>query len=395
MNDLIFISYAHKNSDEVLPIIASLVEAGHNVWFDEGIEAGTEWPATIEKKLQQCTLMIAFISEASISSQNCRNEINYAVSLGKNILTVYLEDARLADGMNLQLGSLQAMFKYRHKSERSFINSILTSDMLLSLKEKSAPERYEHHGFGEHTAQVQAPETVSQLKDAKRFSTVKFGNYPSSGMTPTPIEWLVVEKQCGMALLISKYVIDCMAYGDSFAWGDSAVRGWLNSEFYDRAFSKTEKSYIFCSERSTKYSPLGRWIGTYDTEQQKTEEPVFLLDCDEVKRYFGGFAKRHLKGFPTPYAVRQGAAVKAKLTPWWLRSSHKVNTANMYGKDAPGLPPVTREYRVTPDIFLNTFTFDYNHIVIGSKAVSLLSAKTAKTAMESFGIRPAIWVSFG
>ena len=43
----IFISYAHKNSDQVMPILEKLDEAGYRVWYDDGIAPGSEWPEYI------------------------------------------------------------------------------------------------------------------------------------------------------------------------------------------------------------------------------------------------------------------------------------------------------------------------------------------------------------
>lgn len=47
----IFISYAHKDEKWVLPLIDGLRQRGFRVWYDIGIEAGTEWPAIIESHL--------------------------------------------------------------------------------------------------------------------------------------------------------------------------------------------------------------------------------------------------------------------------------------------------------------------------------------------------------
>jgi hypothetical protein len=48
----IFISYSHKNKDVVLPVIEALQNSGYNVWFDIGIEAGSEWPEYIATHLR-------------------------------------------------------------------------------------------------------------------------------------------------------------------------------------------------------------------------------------------------------------------------------------------------------------------------------------------------------
>ena len=39
----IFISYAHRNSAAVYPIIQRMAADGFRIWYDEGIDPGTEW----------------------------------------------------------------------------------------------------------------------------------------------------------------------------------------------------------------------------------------------------------------------------------------------------------------------------------------------------------------
>ena len=115
----IFISYAHADSERVFPIITALQERGYRVWYDAGIEAGTEWPEYIAEHLDGCAAFLAFISEGSMNSHNCRREINFAIELGKDPLVVYLEYVELSLGMRMQLGSLQAMYRTRHDSDES------------------------------------------------------------------------------------------------------------------------------------------------------------------------------------------------------------------------------------------------------------------------------------
>ena len=47
----IFISYSHKDSNVVFPAIRALQEAGYPVWYDAGIQAGSEWPEYIASHL--------------------------------------------------------------------------------------------------------------------------------------------------------------------------------------------------------------------------------------------------------------------------------------------------------------------------------------------------------
>lgn len=88
----IFISYPHKQSDAVVETIRLLHDERYRLWYDEGIPAGSDWPVNIARHLQDCTAVIAFISEHFLKSQNCFSEIRAAVHLRKPILVVYLEN---------------------------------------------------------------------------------------------------------------------------------------------------------------------------------------------------------------------------------------------------------------------------------------------------------------
>jgi len=130
----IFISYAHKDSYRVLPIIEALNKMGFRVWYDASIEAGTEWPDYIAERLLSCGCFIAFLSAASIESRNCRQEIEFAVSENKEILTVYLDDITLPAGLRMRLGLVQAMYKSRFPSDESFIFELSNARILASCK---------------------------------------------------------------------------------------------------------------------------------------------------------------------------------------------------------------------------------------------------------------------
>ncbi len=126
----VFISYAHKDSYRVLSIISTLQDNGFRVWFDQGIEAGSEWPAFIAERLKNCSKVIAFVSNAFVDSRNCRNEINYALNLNKEMLTVYLEQTELLYGLELQLVSSQALFKYRLATDTIFFKQLFDAKLL-------------------------------------------------------------------------------------------------------------------------------------------------------------------------------------------------------------------------------------------------------------------------
>lgn len=140
----IFISYAHKNSDAVLPAIRALEDAGYPVWYDGGIQVGSEWPEYIAEHLLHSSLVIAFISEASIASQNCRQEIVYALDKHKPMITVHLEEVHLPPGMEMQLNLCQALLAYKHVSQEGYIRELVRAPYIaetLGMKKREESAR--------------------------------------------------------------------------------------------------------------------------------------------------------------------------------------------------------------------------------------------------------------
>ena len=119
----IFISYAHKDMDEVFPIIEELQQQ-FCLWYDEGIDPGTEWDDNIAEHIENCTIMLSFISQAYLDSENCKDELNYARDLGKKRLLIYIEDVKLPGGMSMRLGRQQAIYYHKYFDKKDFFSKL-------------------------------------------------------------------------------------------------------------------------------------------------------------------------------------------------------------------------------------------------------------------------------
>ena len=126
----IFVSYAHRSRAEVLPVIARMQKDGYRVWYDEGIDPGTEWDENIAVHVEKCTVFLAFISQEYLDSDNCRDELNYARDLKKNLLLIYLQEVKLPSGMALRLNRLQAIHKYTYADEEAFYEKLYSAPEL-------------------------------------------------------------------------------------------------------------------------------------------------------------------------------------------------------------------------------------------------------------------------
>ena len=130
----IFISYAHKDSDTVLPVIARLQKDGYRVWYDEGIAPGSNWDEYISEHLDRCSVVIGFLSKAYVKSQNCRDELALTRLKGKPMNLVYIDDVQLSSGLKMRYGRIQAMF-LQNMDRDEFFNKLYRADALGHAKE--------------------------------------------------------------------------------------------------------------------------------------------------------------------------------------------------------------------------------------------------------------------
>lgn len=123
----IFISYSHRDTAKVFPIIFNLMENGYRVWYDQGIDPGTEWDENIATHIDTCGYFIAFMSSNYLGSNNCKDELNYARDLEKDRLIVYLEEVTLPAGMAMRVNRLQSIFKYTYTNEADFYEKLFAA----------------------------------------------------------------------------------------------------------------------------------------------------------------------------------------------------------------------------------------------------------------------------
>lgn len=151
--------------------------------------------------------------------------------------------------------------------------------------------------------------------------TINFGAYEQDDNISNgkeTIEWIVLAKQNNRLFVISRYAIDAQPYnaGQTEAtWETCSLRRWLNTVFFDSAFSDREKAMISTVTVSAEKNP------EYETVDpgKDTQDKIFLLSISEANTLFN---KNILMGCaPTAYAVAQGAyCADNGNTWWWLRS---------------------------------------------------------------------------
>jgi hypothetical protein len=86
----IFISYSHKDKDYVHKLQEALRNEGFDVWIDDRIDYGTEWPKVIQEHLDECDAFIVVVSENAYNSKWVQNELTRAERKKKPIFPLLL-----------------------------------------------------------------------------------------------------------------------------------------------------------------------------------------------------------------------------------------------------------------------------------------------------------------
>ena len=121
----VFVCYSHEDSSTVYPEISWLQIQGVNVWYDEGISAGRVWRAEIAQAIEACSLVLYYISDASLNSAHCNREINFALDQEHKILPVYLEDVELTDDLKVGLSRVHALHREKDENyQRHLLNAL-------------------------------------------------------------------------------------------------------------------------------------------------------------------------------------------------------------------------------------------------------------------------------
>lgn len=168
-----FFSYAHKESETGMQIIKGLKKAGFNLWYDEGIEVGTEYSDFIAEHIEGCKVFVCLMDENYIASRYCRDEIDFALNREIDILIIYkkeLKDLDIPAGLKMRTSRYQAVFLNRFGSMEKFMDSMSKADILSPCNEKLARSKekikftvYEENGFEPTFEQKKKAEQIIDL----------------------------------------------------------------------------------------------------------------------------------------------------------------------------------------------------------------------------------------
>src|SRR5229473_4767099 len=159
MAERLFISYARKDREQVMPWVHRLQAVGVTVWVDEsGIDAALRWSQEIVEAIEGCQAFVLMMSPASVASEHVTREVALAMDGEKPILPLVLEPATVPVALRYPLAGLQQLELCRGGSEEN-LAAILRSLGRLGVMPQAPPEPPRR----EPAAEPEAASSASEL----------------------------------------------------------------------------------------------------------------------------------------------------------------------------------------------------------------------------------------
>ncbi|MDA1073801.1 MAG: toll/interleukin-1 receptor domain-containing protein [Proteobacteria bacterium] len=108
----VYVCYAHADAVVVQREIAWMKRQGFNVWYDEGIPAGSRWSDELAARIRQAAVFMYFVSDRSVVSSHCINEVSFVTDLSTPLISVHIRETELPDGLKLMIGAKQTVRCY-------------------------------------------------------------------------------------------------------------------------------------------------------------------------------------------------------------------------------------------------------------------------------------------
>lgn len=216
-----------------------------------------------------------------------------------------------------EMGKSEEFVSIKYDSAVKFMDSgkyDKVLNLLIGLSYKDSDQLIEKCYIGKY-----GEEKWNKIKSIEIGDTFAFGSYEQDNDEANgkePIEWIVLDKDGGSLLLISKQILDWRKYNSSdidVTWETCSLRKWINDGFFNSAFSQAEQAMIMDTTVRADKNP------NYKTDPGKTTtDKVFILSSNEVEEY-SNYLNQVI---PTEYAVANGCidTIDFQICFWWLRT---------------------------------------------------------------------------
>lgn len=101
----LFVSYSHRDTAKVYPILDALYDRKYRIWYDESCETGNDFRDELRQRIENAEAVLLFVSESSMSSPFCGMEIIVARENGKRLYPIYLDNTAVPPAFQILLAN--------------------------------------------------------------------------------------------------------------------------------------------------------------------------------------------------------------------------------------------------------------------------------------------------
>lgn len=101
----IFVSYSHRDTAKVYPVLDALYDRKYRLWYDESCETGNDFRDELRKRIEGAEAVLLFVSESSMNSPFCGMEVIVARENGKRLYPIYLDNVAVPPAFQILLAN--------------------------------------------------------------------------------------------------------------------------------------------------------------------------------------------------------------------------------------------------------------------------------------------------
>lgn len=101
----LFVSYSHRDTQKVYPVLDALHDKKYRLWYDESCENGNDFRDELRQRIEKSEAVILFVSEHSMASPFCGMEIIVARENAKRIYPIYLDNSDIPAAFQILLSN--------------------------------------------------------------------------------------------------------------------------------------------------------------------------------------------------------------------------------------------------------------------------------------------------
>lgn len=101
----LFVSYSHRDTAVVYPILDALHDKKYRLWYDESCENGNDFRDELRHRIEKAEAVLLFVSHSSMESPFCGMEIIVARENKKRLYPIYLDDVEVPPAFAILLSN--------------------------------------------------------------------------------------------------------------------------------------------------------------------------------------------------------------------------------------------------------------------------------------------------